>query len=55
LRENTLDYATQNHINYFDCADYIQASENDGIHLDEENNTLLAQYLTQKIQSALHH
>ena len=50
MREHILTYVKQKNIDYFDCGDIVQASENDGIHIDEENNTLLAQSLAQKIQ-----
>ncbi len=53
LRKYMIDYATQHHIDYYDCADVVNASEHDGIHLDEENNKLLAQALAEKIQSVM--
>lgn len=55
LRKDMIQYAQEKNINYFDAAEHVQASENDGIHLDEENNKLLAQAVAEKIQKIIHH
>ncbi len=47
-----IHYAQEKTIDYFDAAEYVQASENDGIHLNEENNKKLAQALAKKIHNA---
>lgn len=52
LRKDMIHYAQEKTIDYFDAAEYVQASENDGIHLNEENNKKLAQALAKKIHNA---
>ncbi len=51
LAEETARICESYQVDFMDAADYAQASETDGIHMDEENHRKLAQAVYEKIKS----